>query len=150
FDRYGKDDGLPAGTLYGLEIDPEARLWLSTNAGLVRFDPERRTVRFFGPEEGVQDFEFNGGARMALPNGLMFFGGLNGFNVFDPLAIPPAMPPGPVQITEVVLADRSAAPRWRDPTSPLAVSAVGLQSLVIGHRERVLEFRFVSPLPTIP
>ena len=47
--------------MYGIESDGDDRLWLSTNNGLVRFDPQTPAVKVFRDGRGLQgeDFNFN-------------------------------------------------------------------------------------------
>lgn len=40
FVRYGADDGLPDGTVYEMVEDDEGCLWMTSNSGLVCFDPD--------------------------------------------------------------------------------------------------------------
>jgi signal transduction histidine kinase/ligand-binding sensor domain-containing protein/DNA-binding response OmpR family regulator len=147
FERHGEAQGIPTGTVYAVEIDESGRAWLGTNAGLVRFDPVRGTARLFTPEEGAQDFEFNGDASLRLRDGRLLFGGLNGFNLVDPQLVPPAPDPGRVEIVGILLANRPMVAQARDPTSPLSRDATELEALTLGHRDDVLSIRFVAPLP---
>ncbi len=75
---------LPSDVVYGIEPDNAGRLWLSTNAGLVRFDPATGAMRTFGVEDGIQALEFNSGASFRSASGELFFGGANGLTAFYP------------------------------------------------------------------
>ncbi|MBT1699944.1 hypothetical protein KK083_23865 [Fulvivirgaceae bacterium PWU4] len=76
--------GLPSNTVYATLPDDQGNLWLSTNNGLVRFDP--RTERFvsFSISEGLQEEEFNRLAYAKTRTGQLIFGGINGINIFNP------------------------------------------------------------------
>ncbi|NJC97296.1 MAG: GAF domain-containing protein [Anaerolineae bacterium] len=80
-------DGLPNGVVYGILEDDQGYLWLSTNYGISRFDPETRTFRNFDANDGLQSNEFNSGAFAKGRNGELYFGGINGLTVFHPSAI---------------------------------------------------------------
>ena len=84
FTHYREDDGLPNNTIYCILEDKEGNLWLSTNKGLSRFDPQTEVFVNFDVTDGLQSNEFNGNACHANGNGELFFGGINGFNVFLP------------------------------------------------------------------
>jgi signal transduction histidine kinase len=43
-----------------------------------------QTVKNFTPNDGLQGYEFNGNAFMQAANGELYFGGVNGFNRFQP------------------------------------------------------------------
>ena len=70
-------------TIYGVVPDAAGGIWVTTNAGLMRFDPETRAIQAFHREDGLQGEEFASGAFFRLRDGRLAFGGPGGFNVFD-------------------------------------------------------------------
>jgi signal transduction histidine kinase/ligand-binding sensor domain-containing protein len=86
--NYTDRDGLPSNTVYSALGDDSGNLWLSTNNGLARFDPETRQVVSFAISEGVQEEEFNRLAYTKTKSGNMIFGGINGINIFNPADVP--------------------------------------------------------------
>jgi signal transduction histidine kinase len=63
-------------------------LWTSTNMGLVEFSIEQEAVvNAFDISHGIQNNEFNQNGYYKSPNGEMYFGGVNGYNVFYPDSI---------------------------------------------------------------
>lgn len=98
FSHFTERDGLPNNVVYGILEDDAGSLWLSTNNGLSRFDPSRRgsaAFRNYDVDDGLQHTEFNQGAYFQGKSGRMYFGGINGLNVFDPQTIQdnPRVPP---------------------------------------------------------
>ncbi|MCB1052883.1 MAG: EAL domain-containing protein, partial [Acidobacteria bacterium] len=87
--HFGEEEGLPNNTVYAILEQSPGTLWLSTNNGIARIKPETGEVWSFGMEDGLQSREFNGGAAARDANGWMYFGGINGFNEFDPRSIQP-------------------------------------------------------------
>jgi len=45
FTRYREKDGLPNDVIYGILEDRQGSLWLSTNNGLSKFNPQTETFR---------------------------------------------------------------------------------------------------------
>jgi signal transduction histidine kinase/ligand-binding sensor domain-containing protein len=85
FTRFTEKDGLPNDTVYAVLEDASGYLWLSTNNGLARFDTDNRVFRSYNISHGLQDNEFNGGSAHYSPySRMMYFGGINGYNRFDP------------------------------------------------------------------
>ena len=105
FTSYFIKDGLANDYIYSILPDAEGNLWMSTNKGITRFDPkmenkEGSAFRNFDRNDGLQDDEFAQGAFYKNQRtGLMFFGGLNGFNTFDPAHISNNQHVPPVFIT---------------------------------------------------
>lgn len=87
FTHYTTKDGLANNVVYDIIIDYSGYLWLSTNKGLSRFDPGSNTFVNYDINDGIQSYEFNLGAAFKSDQGYIFFGGMNGFNVFLPSKI---------------------------------------------------------------
>ncbi|MBS0462113.1 MAG: EAL domain-containing protein [Proteobacteria bacterium] len=90
-------------TIYGIVEDAGGRLWLSSNGGVLRFDPRSGTSRRFTTNDGLQDMEFNGGAYTHLADGRIALGGIHGLNVFDPATISGDSYAPPVVLTSAVV-----------------------------------------------
>ncbi|MEO8672123.1 MAG: EAL domain-containing protein [Tahibacter sp.] len=101
FSHVGTADGLAGSTIYGILEDRAGTLWLSTNRGITRYDPSTRQVRNFSMEEGLQAYEFNGGAAFAQNDGELLYGGIDGINLVRPSALQPDTYVAPVVITAV-------------------------------------------------
>jgi ligand-binding sensor domain-containing protein/signal transduction histidine kinase len=99
FTHFTERDGLPNNVIYGIEVDREGYLWLSTNSGLSKFDTRTETFRNYDISDGLQDNEFNVGAHSRSDQGEMFFGGISGFNAFFPEQITDNPIPPPIVIT---------------------------------------------------
>lgn len=87
FVSYTADDGLPNDVVKGILEDENNNLWISTNKGLSKFNPENETFKNYDVYDGLQDNEFQELARLKRKNGDFLFGGINGFNAFKPKAI---------------------------------------------------------------
>ena len=81
---YNKKSGLPNNVVYGILIDKSGSLWMSTNKGISKFNPTTRYFHNYSEIDGLMSNEFNQGAYMEGKNGLFYFGGINGFNYFNP------------------------------------------------------------------
>jgi len=79
--------GLSSAVVYGILKDKNSNLWMSTDDGIFLFDTASERFTQFGIEDGVQSLEFSGGAYYEDTDGIMYFGGINGFNYFNPDSI---------------------------------------------------------------
>jgi ligand-binding sensor domain-containing protein/signal transduction histidine kinase len=105
FTYYLEKDGLPNGVVYGILEDSQGYLWMSTNFGVSRFDPETETFRNFDAGDGLQSNEFNSGAYAKGRGGELYFGGINGLTVFYPLSIDDSLYLPQVALTSLTQAD---------------------------------------------
>jgi signal transduction histidine kinase len=85
--NYSVSHGLTSTVIYGILEDNKHNLWLSTDDGIFLFDRIGKRFTQFGIEDGVQSLEFSGGAYFKDTDGMMYFGGINGFNYFHPDSI---------------------------------------------------------------
>ena len=84
YEVFNKTSGLPGNTLHGILEDKKGNLWISSNKGLIFFDPITLNVRNYTAEDGLQSDEFNECAYFKNEKGIMYFGGINGISWFDP------------------------------------------------------------------
>lgn len=63
---------------FGILVDDNQKLWLSTNNGLSRLDPETEIFRNFDEDDGLQSREFNSNAHFRSATGQLLFGGIGG------------------------------------------------------------------------
>lgn len=90
FARFTEKEGMPNNTIHGILEDREHNLWLSTNKGLAKLIHDQSTYRIvsYFKKDGLQNNEFSDGAFYDSPVSHQFyFGGISGFNVFNPLEI---------------------------------------------------------------
>jgi two-component sensor histidine kinase/ligand-binding sensor domain-containing protein len=76
--------GFPSDVLYRIEPDTFGNLWISSDYGLIRFNPKRLSVHTYTTIDGISNNEFNRTSSFRAADGRLYFGGLNGVNGFDP------------------------------------------------------------------
>ncbi len=115
FRRYGPGDGLPNVPVTNILSDEGGNLWITTDAGLLRFDPASGAVRTFHVKDGLQGLQFRAGASLARHDGELLFGGDNGFNAFHPAGVldNPHVPPV-VLVDFKVFGESRAVPTSRE------------------------------------
>jgi signal transduction histidine kinase/ligand-binding sensor domain-containing protein/DNA-binding response OmpR family regulator len=87
FSVYTEENGLPNDNIANIEEDDRGYLWLATNNGLSRLDPAQLIFENFHADDGLQSNQFYYNASAKLSTGELLFGGIKGFNVFNPYAI---------------------------------------------------------------
>lgn len=84
---YYMQKGFPNDFVYNILLDEKNNVWMSTNFGISVLNPKNETFKNYTKEDGLQDNEFNGKAALKDKNGIFYFGGINGFNIFDPAKV---------------------------------------------------------------
>ncbi|RVU02992.1 hybrid sensor histidine kinase/response regulator [Mucilaginibacter limnophilus] len=78
------DNGLPNNSIHAITEDDKNNIWISTNKGLAKIDPNTLKIVSFKEADGLQNDEFSDNAVWRSVEGQLFFGGIYGFNYFDP------------------------------------------------------------------
>jgi ligand-binding sensor domain-containing protein len=77
----------PNNVIMGIINDNDGNLWFTTNRGITKFNIKNETARNYDMRDGLQSNEFLAGSFFKTADGEMFFGGINGFNAFNPANI---------------------------------------------------------------
>jgi signal transduction histidine kinase/ligand-binding sensor domain-containing protein/CheY-like chemotaxis protein/AraC-like DNA-binding protein len=84
FQSYTMKDGLPSDHILAILEDDKNNLWLSSDKGISCFKVKERKFLNFGVEDGLQSLEFRDCSKLKTGDGFMYFGGIDGFNMFHP------------------------------------------------------------------
>ncbi len=139
FTHFTEKNGLPNNVIYGIEVDSEGFLWMSTNRGVAKFDPLSETFSNYEVSDGLQDNEFNVGAHSTGVNGEMFFGGIRGFNAFFPEQIKANTFIPPIVITEIKILNETYQTSISEPIE-----------IELSYKENFLSFDFAALDYTAP
>ena len=82
--QFRRSEGLSNDNIYAVYPDERGYIWMSSDYGIMQFDPTRFTTRSFFVEDGITHNEFNRIAHYQDEKGRIYFGGLNGITAFDP------------------------------------------------------------------
>lgn len=83
--RVNTPDGkLPSNVIFGILDDGNGHVWMSSNAGIIRLNPQTGDYRLYTHEDGLQSNQFNFKSFFRTDDGKFWFGGVNGFNAFYP------------------------------------------------------------------
>jgi signal transduction histidine kinase/streptogramin lyase len=84
---YDERNGMINNYIYGVLEDEQHNFWMSTNMGLCFFNRKENTFQNYTVKDGLQSNEFNTQAFYKGTSGNMYFGGIKGFNWFNPQII---------------------------------------------------------------
>ena len=144
FTNYTTANGLPANSIFGILPDGN-KLWLSSSHGISEFDIAKKTFTNFDVIDGLQGNEFKEMAYCKTHDGLMYFGGNNGFNVFNPDSVRQKAFEPPLLLTSfrIFNKDVPVAVDAEDP-SPLKEDITEAKSITIPYSSSVIDFSFAS------
>jgi len=138
FTRYQTTEGLPSNTVYNIQVGNNGNLWLSTTNGLSKFNPTTETFHNYDIEDGLLSNEFSWGG-LKTEQGMLLFGGLNGFNMFQPELFPENMVPPPVRLTDFLLFNKSVP---IESNGYLSQAVQYLNHITLNPKDNVFAFEF--------
>jgi signal transduction histidine kinase/DNA-binding response OmpR family regulator/streptogramin lyase len=84
FSRHFISEGEPYRMISELFLDKNSNLWITTDNGLYRNNLKNKVVKKYSIGNGLQGNNFNINALYHSSQGMIYIGGRNGFNIFNP------------------------------------------------------------------
>jgi signal transduction histidine kinase/ligand-binding sensor domain-containing protein/CheY-like chemotaxis protein len=150
FTHYTTEQGLPDNTIVGILEDEHGNLWISSHVGISKATIDSTNsaggklnliFRNYTVQDGLQGKVFNRWAHLKSKTGEMYFGGLNGFNVFHPDSMKDNDFMPPVHFTDFLLFNKAVIIGAKN--SPLKKHISQTNELVLNHNQSFFTFRFV-------
>ncbi|HTE25904.1 ATP-binding protein [Flavitalea sp.] len=135
-------ENLPDNTIYSILDDQDGNLWLSSNRGITKFEPETKRVRVFVTRHGLPGDEFNRFHHLRLPNGDLVFGGTEGWIKFNALSMKEDEYDPVVAFTNLKINNRNVTAFDKD--SDLNVPLNAMQRLVLPYEKNTLSIGFAG------
>lgn len=120
-------------TFYAIESSLDGDIWASSNRGIVAFDKLANYKGTIGKQDGLKSVDFNQGSSLVDSNGNLYFGGSNGYTVFNPAEIDFERKPSPMLLTGLDIAGDQSTPSTALPY---------IQHVEISYRDRFITFMF--------
>lgn len=81
--HYGREWGVPQSDIVSLQVDIDNVLWICTKSNIYQFNERDSTCKVFDVDDGLQQSQFSTAASFSSYSGILFFGGVDGFNTLD-------------------------------------------------------------------
>ena len=148
FLNFTTDAGLPDNTIVGILEDSDNNLWISSNKGLTKAKPYivdnqvKLEITNYSVKDGLQDEVFNRWAYFKSSTGEMYFGGINGFNVFKPENINNNTYPPDIVFTDFLLFNKPV--NIRETGSPLQKHISQTKEIVLNYKQSIFTIKFIA------
>jgi signal transduction histidine kinase/ligand-binding sensor domain-containing protein len=131
FIHVSKAQGLPSNTIYSILEDKSGNLWMGTHDGITKYDPANESFVSFNESYGLQGKVFEINAFCKSKNGMMYLGGSNGLNYFNPDSTYKKDYVAPVIVTSVQVFDRI-----------MTADISEYQEIILSTEDRYISFNF--------
>ncbi len=123
------------------QLSPTARaMWVATNQGLCQINRKSLRTRTYTREDGLMADEFNRFHALALPDGRIFLGGMEGITAFDSKQPNEDRYRPPVYVTGISINNAPLEPRLSAGELPVA----GMQGLDLAHWQNFVTIEFAA------
>ncbi|MEZ4764422.1 MAG: triple tyrosine motif-containing protein [Calditrichia bacterium] len=135
FKHYTSKNDLANNVVYGILEDEDGNLWMSSNKGISKYNIRSGTFKNYDIEDGLQDNEFNAKAFFKGTSGEMFFGGVNGLNMFYPSELGISTFEAPVRMTDFKIFNKSV---------DLGKASHDVKNIELNYTDNVFSFEFAA------
>jgi len=126
--------------ILGMVEDEQQNLWLSSDKGLLKFNPRQQQLQIFTVSDGLAGNAFNYNSFFKDSNGEFFFGGFNGITHFFPEKIQSNQKAARIFLTGLKLFNNPVAPN--DATAVLKQDMISTAGLTLNHNQDVITIEF--------
>lgn len=141
FITYNSKNGLPNDAIYQIVEDESSNLWLTSNHGLVKFIPEKKSFVNFTVDNGLKTNQFNYKSSYKDTNGRIYFGSLDGFVRFNPENLEVVYKNNNIFFTNLFINNIRVSPGNK---SPLNESIITTDKIVLSHNQNSIGLQFAQ------
>jgi hypothetical protein len=105
---------LPNNRIHAITQDNKGDIWISSNNGLSRLNPEIQSIRNYSKEDGLQGDQFYQQSFLKTREGELYFGGYSGLNSFFPDSLKDNDFIPPVYITDFQIFNKPVYMQFRE------------------------------------
>ena len=136
-----EENGLLSASIVGLEPDQFGNLWLSSQKGLSRYNPQTGAFKHYFKEDGFFSNEFSYLAHARGKNGELIFGSLHGVVTFHPDSIKESDYLPPIVLTDFQIHNK---PVGIGKNSPLKEHISVSDEITLAHHQNDLSITFAA------
>lgn len=142
FTSYNLADGLPNDVVYQIVEDKDGLFWLTTNNGLVCFQPTTGAMKVYTTSNGLLGDQFNYRSSFETEDGTIYLGSIDGFVAFNPKNFSENKSLPSIVITDFLLFGKEVY--VGEPGSPLEKSITFSDELVLQSNQNSFSFRVAA------
>ena len=142
FTRYDMSKGFPSNTIYKMVEDKRGNLWITSNYGLVCFNPDTESKHVYTTANGLLSNQFNFQSGYIDKKGRIYLGSINGFIAFDPETFVENTFLPPVVITDFYLFNKRLS--VDSPDSPLEKSITYADEIELDADQNSFSFQVAA------
>ncbi|MCI4670240.1 MAG: ATP-binding protein [Bacteroidia bacterium] len=150
FKRFSSKDGLPGSDIKEIIQDNQHTIWIGTTKGLAKMIETKAgfIIESYFKTDGLLSNEFAENGAFKAASGEIFFGGINGFNYFDPRGFQPNPYPPKIQFTGLKILNKEV--KIGKKNSPLNKSLNSIEHLHLNQVNSAFTISYIGINMTRP
>ncbi|WP_295768955.1 two-component regulator propeller domain-containing protein [uncultured Mucilaginibacter sp.] len=142
-----EQQGLIDNTIHSVLGDNYGKIWLSTNQGIMRYNPVSKRLKKLDRFNGLKSIEFNIGSGLTSKNGNIIIGSINGYTIINPKNVTVNTTPADVAITGLWILNKKV--NAGQPKSVLQKSILNTSCIELNAGQSVITLEFAALNHTI-
>ncbi|MEN8117710.1 MAG: two-component regulator propeller domain-containing protein [Bacteroidota bacterium] len=143
--HFYEESGLPDAYIHAILADRNNHIWMSTNSGIGRMNTLNNEITKFDKSDGLQGINFSDDKGFKNRDGILFFGGINGFNYFDPAKIEINENVPPVVFTNFKVNNKQIKPSLKINGRIILQKSISLNPTIhLSHKEKEITIEFAA------
>ncbi|HEY3389378.1 MAG TPA: two-component regulator propeller domain-containing protein, partial [Prolixibacteraceae bacterium] len=132
-------------SIYAALEDGRGNLWVSTSKGISKYDIATKLIKNYSAEDGLQEGEYKPHSAFKAKSGMLYFGGVNGYNSFLPDKITESAYNPRIVLTDFQIYNKSVpiAKNEKD-SSPLKQDISETKTIRLSYDQSIISFGFES------
>ena len=130
FKKFALNESLNNVSTYCILRDNKDDIWFSTNQGIYAYYFDSHRLKHFTEEDGLIGQQYHPNSGFASSEGILFFGGGNGFNVIDPEIVQPNTTGSEIYLSNILVNNQHISrqqPKYINSKYPPAINQVELE-----------------------
>lgn len=140
FKVFTKEDGLPSDYILSIVEDNVHNLWLGTENGISKLNPEQEKFRNYDSYDGLPKTGLSEGSCLKLANGDLLFGCINGYITFNPATIRDQKIKTKMVFTGFQINNKDVSPG--ETSSPLKIDINNANEVELNYDENIISIDF--------
>lgn len=132
--KFDANNGLAGTYIYGVLLDDNGNCFCSHQRGLSSINATNFQIVNFDKSDGIQDWDFNNRSFYKASDGILYFGGISGFNYFKPPLKPYSYYKPEVYIDQILVNSIKYAPN---------INANNIAKIELNHNQNNLSIKAI-------
>ncbi|MEO7976470.1 two-component regulator propeller domain-containing protein [Flavobacterium sp.] len=134
--------GLHEKSISSIVESNDGSIWISGKKGITKLDIKNKNTVNYSTYDGLLGNDFNNNSVLKDENGLLYFGGYEGLNYFNPRNLIKSKKQLPIYFTDLKLFNKSVGPLEKN--SPLIKVISQTKKIILKHDQSVFTIDFIA------